>query len=422
MRKQLFLVLLVSTTCFALPALERKPQISDTNKTSYYLDGIMSDIHANNAQMHSISLKKTEHLLLKQRPALGEKVTQYVLQALKCAKRFDVTHNNILTIIDYSLPSSKKRLWVFDLKKQKLLFHTYVTHGINSGHLDSHYFSNINNSKTSSIGIFSTESAYYGRHGLAVRLKGLDHGFNHNASRRYLVMHGGWYVNKDFIAQYGRPGRSWGCPAIPKHLVKPLINTIKDKSFVVAYYPNDAWLARSRFLNCDKAQPAAFSSTATTKSVSPTPERTPENAILFADLNKNDSREKSEPIVVMSASGYQKTFHTGAPLTRMLRRQIDKKEYVALSNQEFTTLLEKNPDVFKTENKNAGNAAYFVIPEVKMRGRYYIGTIMKIIRLGNVQEIISEPSDSTTRYHVQFEKKNRVHLNTSNRFIRWLGL
>ena len=108
-------------------------------------------------------------------------------------------------------------------KEKKLLFHTYVSHGITSGTLLTNYFSNKYNSKASSIGVYKTEKAYYGREGLSLRLDGLDRSFNDNASNRSVVMHGGWYVDEHFIKKYGRPGRSWGCPALPLNFINPLL-------------------------------------------------------------------------------------------------------------------------------------------------------------------------------------------------------
>src|SRR3990167_1660194 len=135
-------------------------------------------------------------MLHAQIPALNTNKIEVIMRALKCANKNDIKHNPILTLIDYSLPSNKKRLWVFDLSENKLLFHTYISHGINSGTLLSTYFSNKFNSKASSIGVFNTEKAYRGRHGTSLKLYGLDQKFNDNAYNRFIVMHGAWYVEK----------------------------------------------------------------------------------------------------------------------------------------------------------------------------------------------------------------------------------
>lgn len=154
----------------------------------------------------------------------------------------------LLTVIDYSKPSTMKRLWVFDLQKNKTVFNTWVSHGVNSGGIKATSFSNVVGSLKSSIGVFLTDHTYYGGKGYSLRIKGLEKGFNDNAFRRNVVLHGATYINPVTIKKYGQVGRSWGCPAVSSNLVKPLINTIKDKSLLIVYYPDKNWLKRSRFL------------------------------------------------------------------------------------------------------------------------------------------------------------------------------
>ena len=155
----------------------------------------------------------------------------------------------LLTVIDYSKPSTEKRLWVLDLKSGKALFNTYVSHGKNSGFINATSFSNTVGSLQSSLGVFVTDkSPYIGGKGLAIRLKGLERGINDNAYRRDVVIHGAWYVNPVNIRKNGYIGRSWGCPAVSPELIKPIINTIKDKTMIVAYYPDRNWLNHSSFL------------------------------------------------------------------------------------------------------------------------------------------------------------------------------
>lgn len=154
----------------------------------------------------------------------------------------------LLTVIDFSKPSTEKRLWVFDLKRNRVLFNTWVSHGRNSGGVSATSFSNSPGSLKSSIGVFITEQPYVGGVGYALRLRGLEHGINDNAYRRDIVVHGAWYVNTDTIRKYGQIGRSWGCPAVSSTLSRPLIDTIKDRTLVVAYYPDRNWLKHSPFL------------------------------------------------------------------------------------------------------------------------------------------------------------------------------
>ena len=120
-----------------------------------------------------------------------------------------------LTVVDFDLPSTEKRLWVLDLATNQVLFHTLVAHGHNSGENEATRFSNTDASNMSSLGFYVTEGEYSGKHGRSLRLVGQDEGWNTNAATRSIVMHGADYVSEDFIRQNGRLGRSLGCPALP---------------------------------------------------------------------------------------------------------------------------------------------------------------------------------------------------------------
>lgn len=175
-------------------------------------------------------------------------VLRLSLTAYAKARQEGMDTKQILTIIDYSKPSTQKRLWVIDLKNDKLLYNTWVSHGKNSGGNTPSSFSNTSGSLKSSIGVFVTAAPYVGKNGLSLRLKGLEHGVNDNAYSRSVVIHGANYVNADMIKKYGRIGRSWGCPAVSKTLSTPLINSIKGNTIVFAYYPDRKWLSNSQFL------------------------------------------------------------------------------------------------------------------------------------------------------------------------------
>lgn len=179
---------------------------------------------------------------------LDPTVLKLGLTAYLRARHLGLDEKQLLTIIDYSKPATERRLWVVDLKKGKILFNTWVSHGKNSGEIQATSFSNQPGSLKSSIGVFLTEATYKGGKGLSLRLTGLEHGINDNAYRRSIVVHGAWYVNPEVIARYGQIGRSWGCPAVSPKLVRPLINTIKDKTLVMMYYPDRHWLHSSSFL------------------------------------------------------------------------------------------------------------------------------------------------------------------------------
>lgn len=181
-------------------------------------------------------------------PGLDKEVLKLALTAYQKARSSGIAKKPILTVIDYSLPSNKQRMWVFDIKKDKLLYNTYVAHGKNSGMKVPHHFSNKNSSKESSLGTFVTRDTYVGSKGYSLNLLGLEKGVNNNAYQRRVVIHGAWYVEPSFIQKTGRAGRSWGCPAIAKTLAKPLINAIKNGSVIFAYYPDKYFLTHSGFI------------------------------------------------------------------------------------------------------------------------------------------------------------------------------
>ena len=426
MKKELLLLLAVSSTCFSLPIAERSQEKDDSRQNILVIDEIMSNIGIRHATMEPIiqPYNAIHDMLFKESDSLSPNVINKVLTTLSCADKKNIEHNHILTIIDYSLPSSEKRLWVFDLNSKQLLFHTYVSHGIKSGTLLTNNFSNKYNSKASSIGVYTTEKTYYGRDGLSLRLEGLESGFNDNASNRSVVMHGGWYVEENFIKKYGRAGRSWGCPALPLDLYQPIINTIKDKSLFVVYYPSDNWFAKSKYLNCHhESQPQEIINPQI--AVKPLEKDTElRDDVLLANLNQHRKNEENEAVVVVTADNYERIFKTKAPLERMLRRQINQTEYIALSNTEFKNIIVAN-SVIPGINHMLDDV-YFVIPVIKMVRGYY-ETQMKIVNLGKIKEVTMNSSSSKTlgqinSYVVHFENKPVLQLRTTNRFIRWLGL
>lgn len=204
--------------------------------------------HAKPVSNSKFDIKTHVRHLSQKAPALNPKVLTYALTAyMKAAKKGEVK-KPVLTVIDYSLPSSKQRMWVFDVNKERLLYNTYVAHGQNSGMVVPHHFSNQSSSKQTSLGTYVTKGTYMGSKGYSLNLQGLEKGFNDNAYSRRVVMHGAWYVEPSFIHQSGRAGRSWGCPSIAKSLAKPVINTLKGGSVIFAYYPDRNYLSHSSFV------------------------------------------------------------------------------------------------------------------------------------------------------------------------------
>ncbi len=166
---------------------------------------------------------------------------------------FNLSRKNIVSIIDFSQSSNNDRLYIIDLKNERLLYQTLVAHGKNSGNEYAEVFSNISNTNKSSIGFYVTAEDYFGKHGLSLRLDGVDRGYNTNARNRAIVMHGADYVSYDFIEKYGRLGRSWGCPSIRNDLRWEILPLIKNKTLIFAYYPDSRYLRTSVYLNFENA-------------------------------------------------------------------------------------------------------------------------------------------------------------------------
>jgi hypothetical protein len=160
-------------------------------------------------------------------------------------------NNRLISIIDFTKPSSEKRFYTIDLEAQKVLFNTYVAHGKNTGENIATSFSNSQDSNQSSLGFYVTGETYVGSKGFSLRLDGQDAGYNDNIRLRGVVMHSADYVSEGWIKKYGRLGRSQGCPALPKEIYKKVINTIKDGSMVFAYYNDQKFLTTSSHLNYD---------------------------------------------------------------------------------------------------------------------------------------------------------------------------
>ncbi|TDE01883.1 murein L,D-transpeptidase catalytic domain family protein [Flavobacterium sandaracinum] len=153
-------------------------------------------------------------------------------------KQKGLVKKEILTLIDFSLSANTKRLWVIDLTTGDILFHSLVAHGRNTGEEFASNFSNASESFKSSLGFYSTGEIYSGKHGMSLRLDGLEKGVNDNARARGVVMHAADYVSNSFIKNNHRLGRSQGCPAVPAELSKEIISTIKDKSCFFIYHPS----------------------------------------------------------------------------------------------------------------------------------------------------------------------------------------
>ena len=176
-------------------------------------------------------------------------IDQLAIHAYHKAESQHLIHNPTLTIIDFSRPSNEPRLWIIDMKKNRIEYIGYVAHGINSGYLYAMYFSQILNSHMSQFGDYITDKdGYNGSKGWSLRIHGLDKGWNENIYKRDVVFHPANYVSAAHIKKYGILGRTWGCFGLNSRDSSTIINSIKGGSFVYAYYPNHDWL-KSSFYN-----------------------------------------------------------------------------------------------------------------------------------------------------------------------------
>lgn len=187
-------------------------------------------------------------------PAANPKVISLALSALDCALTQGMQPARNLTVIDYSLVSTKPRLWVFDLATGKLLFQELVAHGMNTGKNFAVNFSNNYGSHQTSLGLFRTKETYVGANGYSLRMEGLEDGFNDKAMERAIVFHGADYVDLKLAKKLGHLGRSHGCPAVRTGIARKVIDTIKGEQFLFSYYPDQQWLSKSQFLNCPGGQ------------------------------------------------------------------------------------------------------------------------------------------------------------------------
>ena len=180
---------------------------------------------------------------------LSSKVFTLAMNGMeKLRKQGKLTNENIVSIVDFSQPSVNKRLYVLDLENFQILFNTFVAHGMRSGKESALSFSNKMSSHKSSLGFYVTDSPYMGSNGYSLRLQGVERGFNDNALKRVIVMHGADYVNNEFINTQGYIGRSYGCPAVAPELSQPIIDSIKDGTCLFIFHPSKTYLSGSKMI------------------------------------------------------------------------------------------------------------------------------------------------------------------------------
>ncbi len=176
-------------------------------------------------------------------PDLRPAVLERALAALACSSDPRLPRARVLAVIDYSLPSTAERLWVFDRESPRLVAHALVAHGSGSGENVAERFSNRHGTRQSSLGLFRAAETYHGRNGYSLRLDGLDSGVNDQARARAIVMHGARYATSAFAARHGRLGRSWGCPAIDPERAREVIDLLREGGALFVSAEDATWLA-----------------------------------------------------------------------------------------------------------------------------------------------------------------------------------
>lgn len=222
-----------------------------SNNNSVASDSTGSSISASAEETSSSALLSSmlyENLNLSAK-GLSKEVLDHAIKGYqKLVSEGSVQNSRYLTLVDLSQSSRRKRMYIVDLENYQLVVNTFVSHGKNSGLDRAERFSNIPESEKSSLGFYVTKQTYSGKHGLSLKLAGLEDGFNDNAESRAIVLHGAEYVNKGRVNS-GYMGRSQGCPAVPQAEASRIINLIKGGTALFIYHPTSSYVNGSKILN-----------------------------------------------------------------------------------------------------------------------------------------------------------------------------
>jgi hypothetical protein len=238
MKLTTLLIVFFSFTAYSQPCDEEKPS-TDLEKVLSVAPTVKGD------EAPSIHLADNKF----EASGLRSEVFARAKKAFETAWNQGKTRKTVYTIIDYGMHSKHRRLWIVDMETGQLLYNEYVSHGKNSGVASVSKMSNKSGSKTSNIGLLKTAETYYGKHGLSLKLDGLEPGFNDNARARAIVMHAANYATHAFVQSQGRLGRSHGCPAIDPAVTKEIIEKIKGGSLIFGHYPDAGWVSSSNYLS-----------------------------------------------------------------------------------------------------------------------------------------------------------------------------
>lgn len=237
----------VSYSFISKPSADKTSRIEKEAVTSE-ASVFVSKVHDHTAEVATVSSSLYDGLKLNEKGLSKDAIDVAVKGYLSLQEQGKLENDNLLTIVDFSQSSRKKRFYLLDVKNKKLLENTYVAHGKNSGVDIATNFSNVIGSEKSSIGFYVTKGTYTGKNGFSLRMEGLDKGFNDNAEERAIVVHGADYVNAGRV-QSDYMGRSQGCPALPRENYVQVIDQIKNGTAFFVYYPSENYLKNSTVLN-----------------------------------------------------------------------------------------------------------------------------------------------------------------------------
>lgn len=238
-------IFLISTWLFIFSALNISWSSADETKDPADVPSLTAGVYTS---IETEAATIFNQLALEEK-GLSQKAFEYAYKGFKHLQEEGIIEQPVLSICDFSQSSNNKRLYIVDLESNELLINTYVAHGRNSGAEYATRFSNRPSSLQSSLGFYVTENTYFGEHGLSLRVNGLEPGYNNNAMRRAIVVHGADYIGEGRLTGNDYMGRSFGCPAIPEKDRDEVINTIKNGTCLFIYYPSKNYLQGSKILN-----------------------------------------------------------------------------------------------------------------------------------------------------------------------------
>lgn len=237
MKKYLIKIALVFTVSLSLTVMGWKSV--EKSNTNHKKSAISADsVYRNYVNQLYTTLQLNQSRL--SLPVFEKALTGFI----NLKKNLALPDKSILTIVNFDQLSTEKRLYIIDINKKIVLLNSWVAHGLRSGHNSTTNFSNLNKSYASSLGFYVTGEIYSGIHGKSLRLDGVDEGFNDNARKRAIVLHGAPYVNENTINALGRLGRSQGCPAVAQELADQVITTIADKTVLFINKSNEFYTSK----------------------------------------------------------------------------------------------------------------------------------------------------------------------------------